>query len=144
MVQQRGEPLLLSLLCCFSYTFKPLGHAFPARCPVRVLLSRVSLGSLPLALPTPPPVAQVCSLASQLRWKGLTSPARSSSASIPHLPDADRSKTAQAVKQEISRFSSKERTYMPGSKTTQGRAVTRTNAPARIAFHYAYSVGTLK
>src|SRR5258708_29829597 len=44
MVQQRGEPLLLSLLCSFSYTFKPLGHAFPARCPVRALLSRVSLG----------------------------------------------------------------------------------------------------
>src|SRR5260221_10231163 len=31
----------------FSYTFKPLGHAFPARCPVRVLLSRVSLGPFP-------------------------------------------------------------------------------------------------
>src|SRR5260370_20364165 len=45
MVQQRGEPFLLSLLCSFSYTFKPLGHTFPAGCPARVLLSRVSLGS---------------------------------------------------------------------------------------------------
>ena len=51
--------------------------------------------------------------------------------------------TSEAAKQEISRFPCKERTYMPGSKTTQGRAVTRTNAPARIAFHYAYSVSTL-
>src|ERR1700676_4076290 len=47
MVQQSGEPFLLSLLCSLSYTFKPLGHAFPARCPARVLLSRVSLGPFP-------------------------------------------------------------------------------------------------
>src|SRR5258708_26463503 len=47
MVQQRGEPFLLSLLCSLSYTFEPLGHAFPARCPARVLLSRVSLGPFP-------------------------------------------------------------------------------------------------
>src|SRR5260370_41147751 len=47
-MQQSSEPFLLSLLCSFSYTFKPLGHAFPARCPARVLLSRVSLGPFPL------------------------------------------------------------------------------------------------
>src|ERR1700681_1036239 len=47
MVQQSGDPFLLSLLCSFSYTFKPLGHAFPARCPARALLSRVSLGPFP-------------------------------------------------------------------------------------------------
>jgi hypothetical protein len=33
---------------------------------------------------------------------------------------------------------------MPGSKTTQGRAGARRNAPARVAFRYANSVGTLK
>src|SRR5260221_1841135 len=99
--------------------------------------------SLPLAPPTPPPVAQVCSPTSSLLWKGLTSPACSSSASTPRLPDADRSKTAQAVKQEISRFSCKERSYMPGSKTTQGRTGTRTIAPVGVAFRYAHSVGTL-
>jgi hypothetical protein len=98
MVQQRGEPFLLSLLCSFSYTFKPLGHAFPARCPARVLLSRVSLGPFPWlrrlrpATPEVNPLRYpVCSPASSLLWKGLTSPARSSSASIPHLPDADHS-----------------------------------------------------
>jgi hypothetical protein len=31
-----------------AYAFKPLGHALPARCPARVLLSRVSLGPFPL------------------------------------------------------------------------------------------------
>ena len=35
-------------------------------------------------------------------------------------------------------------TYMPVSKTTQGRASTRSNAPVRVAFRYANSVGTLK
>jgi hypothetical protein len=49
MVQQCGGPFLLSLCCSLSYTFKPLGHAFPAQCPARVLLVRVSLGSLATA-----------------------------------------------------------------------------------------------
>jgi hypothetical protein len=35
--------------------------------------------------------------------------------------------------QEISRFSCKERTYMPGSQATQGHPGTRTIAPVRIA-----------
>jgi hypothetical protein len=47
VVQQCGEPFLLVLLCCFSYTFKPLGHAYPAPRPARALLARVSLGPLP-------------------------------------------------------------------------------------------------
>src|ERR1700704_2869616 len=133
MVQQRGEPLLLSLLCCFSYRFKPLGHAFPARVSGACVALSCFPRSLPLAPPTPPLVAQVCSPVSSLLWKGLTSPARASSASTPRLPDADRSKTAQAIKQEISRFSCKERTYMPGSKTTQGRRGTRFIAPVWFA-----------
>src|ERR1700692_4454778 len=33
VVEQSGEPFLLLLLRCFSYTVKPLGHAFPALCP---------------------------------------------------------------------------------------------------------------
>ncbi|WP_161557317.1 hypothetical protein [Acidisarcina polymorpha] len=48
-----------------------------------------------------------------------------------------------AVGLEISRFPSKERLCMPGSKTTQGRPDTRKNAPVRIAFHHANGVGTL-
>jgi len=52
-------------------------------------------------------------------------------------------KQLKAAKQEISRFSCKERTYMPGSKTTQGRTGTRFIAPVRVAFRYANSVGTL-
>jgi hypothetical protein len=99
--------------------------------------------SSPLAPPTPHPVAQVCSPASLLLRRGLTSLARTSSALTPRLPDADRPTTSEAAEQEISRFPCKERTYMPGSKTTQGRTGTRAFAPVRVAFRYANSVGTL-
>jgi hypothetical protein len=144
MVQQSGEPFLLSLLCYFSYTFEPLGHASPAQRPARALLSRVSLGPFPslrrlrpatrallsrVSLgpfpslrrlrPATPEVNlcdfRFCSPASSLLWKGLTSPASSSSALTPRLPDADHSAISRAVEQEISRFPCKERTYMPSS-----------------------------
>jgi hypothetical protein len=70
-------------------------------------------------------------------------PFRASSASTPHLPDADHSETTGAAGMEISGFPSKERLCMPGSKTTQGRPSTRKSVPVRIAFHHAYRVGTL-
>ena len=43
------------------------------------------------APPPPLPVARPCSAASLLLWRSLTSHARASSASVPHLPDADQS-----------------------------------------------------
>ena len=43
----------------------------------------------PFAPPPPLPVARPCSAASLLLWRSLTSHARASSASVPHLPDAD-------------------------------------------------------
>ena len=46
--------------------------------------------SRPFAPPTPQRIAPLCSPASQLLWQGQTSRARASSASAPHLPDADR------------------------------------------------------
>jgi hypothetical protein len=90
--------------------------------------------SPPFTRPTPSPVGQGCSPVSSLLWRGLTSPARASSAWTPRLPDADPLPTAQVVKPEISRFSRNERPYMPGSKTAQGRADARTIAPVRVAF----------
>ena len=53
-------------------------------------------------------------------------------ASTPRLPDADRPTTSEAAEQKLSRFPCKERTYMPGSKTTQGRTGTRAIAPIRV------------
>src|SRR5262249_61676682 len=46
--------------------------------------------SLPFAPPTPRRIAPLCSPASQLLWQGQTSHVRASSATAPHLPDADR------------------------------------------------------
>src|SRR5437870_411072 len=53
------------------------------------LISPHSPWSLPFAPPTPRRIAPLCSSASQLLWRGLTSRLRSSSATAPHLPDAD-------------------------------------------------------
>ena len=98
----------------------------------------------PFAPPAPPLVAQPCSPASSLLWRGLTSPARASPATAPRLPDADR--PGRAVGRETSRFPRKERPCMPGSLTTPGRqalALTRplvwpsvtvtTSAPGTVA-----------
>jgi hypothetical protein len=63
--------------------------------------------------------------------------------SLPRLPDADRSKTAEAAKQRDSRFPCKECTYMPGFLDHAGSRRARFNAPVRVAFHHANSVSTL-
>src|SRR5205823_14934097 len=43
----------------------------------------------PFAPPAPPQIVQLCSLASSLLWRDQTPRSRSSSATAPHLPDAD-------------------------------------------------------
>src|SRR6266436_9837988 len=43
MVEQSGEPLLLSFPCYFSHTVQPLGHAPPVLCRVHVRLNDVLL-----------------------------------------------------------------------------------------------------
>jgi len=47
MVEERSELFLLPLLCDVPYAIQRLGHASPVLCPVRALLSRVSLGPRP-------------------------------------------------------------------------------------------------
>ena len=59
VVHQCGEPFLLVLLCCFSYTVKPRGHAYPALRPARARLARVALGPLPLLGRLRPRLARV-------------------------------------------------------------------------------------
>lgn len=48
----------------------------------------------------------------------------------------------RVIELETSRFPYKERPYMPGSQTTQGRSDTRADVPSRIAFRATYRVGT--
>src|SRR6267142_6181505 len=86
VVQERGELLLCPLPC----------YCAPApvtRLPVSVLGPCCAVSHsprpLPLAPPTPRRIAPRCSPASQLLRRGLTSHARASSATAPHLPDAD-------------------------------------------------------
>src|SRR5215471_423191 len=47
MVQERGEPHLLILLCCLTYPPQRTGRVAPARCPGRVLLWQVPFGQTP-------------------------------------------------------------------------------------------------
>ena len=47
MVEERGEPLLLSQLCGLPYAIQRLGHAGPGLRPARALLSRLVRSSRP-------------------------------------------------------------------------------------------------
>ena len=135
--------LLLPLPCGLPYAVQRLGHASPALCPVRALLAPRSPWSPALAPPAPPPVARLCSSASQLLCRSLTSLDRASAATAPRLPAADHTpRGALMADPEISRFPCKELPYMPGSLTTPGRAGTRNSAPVRVAFRLSNGVGT--
>jgi hypothetical protein len=88
-------------------------------------MQRIAVGTLiterpPFAPPAPRPVARLCSSASQLLWRSLTSHVRASSATAPRLPDADQS-GPRLARRGISLFPSKELLHMPGSSTTPGR-----------------------
>ena len=43
VVQERGEPLFLILLCCLTYSFERAERTIPALCPERVALHRVRI-----------------------------------------------------------------------------------------------------
>src|SRR5713226_1278835 len=75
MVEQSGEPLLLSFPCYFSHTVQPLGHALPVLCRVHVRLSDV----LPRLCPSLPGLRgklPSLSAGSQVVRHSPTSPAR--------------------------------------------------------------------
>src|SRR5207245_8950436 len=65
----------------------PVTH-FPGPAPGACFVGSHSLRPPHLAPPTPQPVARLCSSASQLLLRSLTSHVRSSSSTAPHLPDA--------------------------------------------------------
>ena len=50
----------------------------------------------------------------------------------------------RVIELEISRFPHKERSYMPGSQTTQGQSGTCDDVSGRVAFRHTYGVGTLE
>src|SRR5262249_33469625 len=122
MMEERGEPFLLPLPCDLPYALQRLCHTFPVLPPARACLARIPLGLRTWLHRTPQPVARLCSSASQLLLRSLTSHVRSSSATAPRLPDAGQSGAPQLARREISRFPSKELLHMPGSSTTPGRS----------------------
>src|SRR5207302_10930526 len=118
----------------------PVTH-FPGPAPGACFAGSHSLRPPPLAPPTPQPVARLCSSASQLLLRSLTSHVRSSSATAPRLPDAGQSSAPQLARRGISRFPSKELLHMPGSSTTSGRSDLAMVRPKRVAFRARNSVG---
>src|SRR6266576_6210604 len=104
-----GFPAYGSHLGCVTaklpYTLQRLCHASLVLSPVRALLVRIPLGPRPwlhrlrcvrLRRCLRSGLPSLCSPASQLLWRGPTSRVRASSASVPHLPDADRPSHATA------------------------------------------------
>jgi hypothetical protein len=100
-------------------------------CARRVLCGTAFPSAPPLAPPTPQPIAQLCSLTSQLLWRSLTSRVRTSSATAPRLLGADQHALPRLVRLGISRFPRSEPPHMPVSPTTPGRSGTRAYAPVR-------------
>ena len=140
VVEERGEPFLLPLPCGLPYAVQRLGHAFPVLRPARALLIPPSPRPPPFAPPTPRPVARLCSSASPLLWRGLTSPVRASSASAPHLPDADPGRTlGRAGDLPVPGQGA---SVHAGVSDHAGPAEARADAPARMAFRYSNNVGT--
>ena len=88
----------------------------------------------PAFAPSTPHSSRACSPTSSLLRKGLTSPARASSAWAQRLPDADPTPTTRVAKLETSRFPRGVCIDMPGSVTTPGCSGTRDSAPMHVAF----------
>src|SRR6516162_796001 len=116
-----------------------LEHAYPVLCPVRVVLVCRSPRPLPLAPPAPQRsapsrtapqrYAPLCSSASQLLWQSSTSRARTSSATVPRLPDADRpSHATLTASDEISQLPTRSFLRVMWPSTPAGRTVPRITA----------------
>src|SRR6202158_3853759 len=124
MVEQSGEPLLLSFLCCLPHTVQPLRHALPVLCRVHVRLNDVLPRLCPFPPQPPQKVALPCSAGSPVVRHSPTSPARTcpQSGLWPSRTGLDR-QTKACWRSPGSRaccFSA-----CAGSQTTQDRTATR-------------------
>ena len=73
MVEERGEPLLLPLPCELAVRAPAPVTRFPGPAPGACFAGPRSPWPPPFAPPAPPPVARLCSSASSLLWRSLTS-----------------------------------------------------------------------
>src|SRR5271166_3439496 len=118
VVQECGEPFLLLQPCGLPYAFQAVGRALPARCPGRAVLRSPlapALGSTNSSAGCP---------ASFARFTATVAGSDSSPSCIAGFgssPSRRGPLDSRAAKVEVSRFPVEERTYMPGSSTTQDR-----------------------
>src|SRR6266852_7767987 len=76
MVEQSGEPLLLSFLCCLPHTVQPPGTCASRSVSGACATERCSPSSVPFPPQPPQKVALPCSVGSQVLRHSPTSPAR--------------------------------------------------------------------
>src|SRR5437588_3469506 len=103
MVEQSGEPLLLSFLCCFPHSIQSLGHAVPALCRVHVRLNDV----LPRLCPSLPSLRRKATFLVRL-FTGTAAQSDFSSTCMSAVrlgAFADRPRSSDQGALEISRFS---------------------------------------
>jgi len=98
--------------------------------------------AFPLAPPPPPPVARLCSAASPLLWRGLTSHPRASSASAPRLPDADQARRTVPGRRRHLPVPVQGASVHARVSDRAGSPGARGGAPVRVAFRQQNCVGT--
>src|SRR5271166_2769039 len=89
VVEERGELSLLPLPCGFAVSGPAPGSRAPGSVSGACFADPRSPWSPALAPPAPQPVARLCSSASRLLCRSLTSLDRASAATAPHLPATD-------------------------------------------------------
>src|SRR5262245_38287824 len=95
----------------------------------------------PFAPPAPLRSGPLCSSASQLLWQSLTSRDRTSSATAPRLPDADRRRLPNGRSRDLpvpAQGASAHARVSDHARSSGPRAV----APEHVAFHHMHGVGT--
>src|ERR1700731_3324064 len=97
----------------------------------------------PFAPPPPLPVGRPCSAASLLLGRSLTSHARASSASVPHLPDADQSALQPVAGHETSQVPTRSFRTRCGLRPRRSDGISHSDA-AHVAFDGSERLGLRK
>src|SRR5215468_36710 len=120
-----GYPRQIYAAVCEPASLTCLSSTEPGAC----VADPHSPWSPPFAPPTPRRIAPLCSSASQLLWRSATSRARTSSATVPRLPDADRpSHATLTASHEISQLPTRSFLRVMWPSTPAGRTVPRITA----------------
>src|SRR5215475_6389010 len=132
-----GETLILRLTVCAPASVTRLSGSVPAPC----FAGSHSPRPPPFAPPAPLRPSSLCSSASPLLWQSLTSRDRTSSATAPRLPDADRRLLPNGRSRDLPVPAQGASAHARVSDYA-GSSGPRGVAPGHVAFHHLHGVGT--